>query len=292
VLHIRQWLAVGLVLTAIQPVAADVIVKANVDGEQKTIGELSVTSSAIDAGVIFGKFSLAPEFAYLDDWYDFPWVNVLTRYELPTGTAQQENPLLGKLPGIDPAPPPKNKEEDIKPFYYNDKEWLPSGAQFKYTFKEKEITFAIHSEGKYTQFFDRPGAAYTDSKFFFTTFLAVESKTDDEWNNSTFALIGAFDWIYTNNSNADNGTSEWTRISGATNAADTKLVNDAIANAAFKNDAGKVVQPFEEWKAIDEYNLTACTVPEPSSLAMVATGVLFLGTGTLMRFPRNTNRVA
>jgi len=250
----RLILALSLLLPIAELAHGAVIVNATIDGNVKTIGELNAVIANDDAGKIVATFTLYADFSYLDNCYDFQWVNVETRYENPLNNSLASDPILGTLPAIDPQPPPTNNTEDSKPFYYNDGEWLPPGQSFG--------GFVIHSEGNFSRFVDRPADGTRNSHIFFTTYLVIDISSHDP---NRFVLIGAIDWNYQNNANPVNGVTTITRISGVTDGSDVTLVNNAIGNAGPNG--------FGDWKAVPQtHSIPDC--PEPATLLIVLAGTL------------------
>jgi len=67
-------------------------------------------------------------FGFLDNWYDFRWINIVTGYKNAAGVQvtnaanQPIAPGLGRVPAMDPQPLANNGDDDL-PFYYTDVEW-------------------------------------------------------------------------------------------------------------------------------------------------------------------------
>jgi hypothetical protein len=218
---------------------------------------------------IIGEFKFAPGKEFLDQWYDFQWVNVETKYTVD-GVMQMNDPLLGKLPAIDPAPFPSNPSEDNIPYYYNGTEWantIFNGVK-------------IHDEGKASRFVDRPKDSNLNSIINFTTYLVVDNLTDPTFPKTTFDVLGWFDWSYDNKGNFANGVSTVGTISSVvTDANSINPINTAIGNAKPNG--------FPGWKAAKDINLTAC-VPEPSTTL----GIVLVGLGVLLSKKKKTKHSA
>ena len=280
VVAMGAWVAlVAVVWPAGRPARSGVIIEAKVGGKTQKIGELDAAKSAKDDGRVIGEFKFDKGFEFLDDWYDFQWVNVEVEYQNPLGTKQANDPVLGKLPAIDPQPPPKDKNEDNKPFYWNDKEWNPPGQKFA-----EGLT--IHEEGKLSRFIDRPSDGTKDSLIKFMTYLVLDNLTDPALPKDTFYVLGVFDWEYQNNKKAADGVSTVTRVAGTPtlDATDTKLINDAIKNANDQaKDLDKDAKGFGAWKADLGPTLTIC--PEPASILLALAGA-----GTALGMVRRRGR--
>lgn len=231
--------------------AVPVDISAKVDGSNMLIGTLdaSIPDNANPARII-GEFKLRDDKKFLDDWYDFRWVDVETKYTV-NGIVQGSDPVTGDLPAIDPPPPPSAPAEDNEPFYFNGTEWANG------TFNG----VTIHDEGKASRFVDRPKDAMLNSLIDFTTYLTVRSLTDAEFAASQFCLLGWFDWTYDNMGNFLKGTSTVHTVSSVAQQSDVDLINAAIARA--KPDG------FGAWKATLNCDLRECVVPEPESWSLV-----------------------
>ncbi|GGA36228.1 PEP-CTERM sorting domain-containing protein [Okeania sp. KiyG1] len=249
--------------------ALAVDITAKVNGMDMVIGTLDAKIDTEDSGRIIGEFLFAPEKAFLDDWYDFRWVNVETKYTVDD-VMEMTDPVLGKLPAIDPAPFPFDMNEDNEPYYFNDTEW--ANGVFN--------GVKIHEEGKASRFVDRPRDGNKNSMIDFTTYLVVDNLTDPTFPKTTFDVLGWFDWTYDNKGNFVNGMSTIGTISSVvTDGNSINPINTAIGNAEANG--------FPGWKAAKDINLTAC-VPEPSTTL----GIVLLGLGVLSTKKKKTKHLA
>ncbi|MGE3165491.1 MAG: dockerin type I domain-containing protein [Planctomycetota bacterium] len=209
------------------------------------IGEITATSAG--AG-IQGEFVLDPVRRFLDDWYDFRWINVVTSY-LVNGApvdadmdGNPDDPVVGELPAIDPqvgqnvpgALP--GGVGDGQPFYFNTLNWVLN------------IPPGIHNEGVGSTFvdarFDNPGPGNT-SILQFETYLVAQNLTDPAgWPPNQFCVLGGFSWRYQSATNSV--------LLGGPLAANAALINAALANAN---------PPFAggPWAAIAACAFNACT---------------------------------
>ncbi len=267
----RRVIMAGVVLVmlgALPTARAGVVIQAKVNGMNEDIGDLDAVIDPANAARVIGTFKFDPKFAFLDGWYDFRWVNIQTEYILD-GMAQMNDPVLGKLPAVDPQPPPTNPNEDNKPFYYNDGEWLPPGQMFG-----GQI---IHEEGKASRFVDRPSDGMNNSLIKFMTYLVVTNVSDPNFPKDEFLVLGVFDWEYDNKGNSANGVSTVKRVAGTPTimAADINLISTAIGNA------GK--DGFGKWKANTPFSYGLVTCPEPGTLALLVIGGSLAGLAKLRR---------
>jgi hypothetical protein len=238
-----------------QAPAAPVSISANVMGMRMEIGTLdaSIPNPANPARVI-GEFLFAPGKEFLDDWYDFQWVNVETKYTVD-GVMQMNDPVVGRLPAIDPQPGPT---EDNDPFYFNATEWA-NGVFDGVT---------IHDEGVASRFVDRPADGARNSIIDFTTYLVVNSITDMMFPRNQFCVLGWFDWTYDNMGNSANGVSRVRTVSSVPTAADINLLTMAMGNAGGGG--------FPGWRATLDCELDLCT-PEPTSMVLWVTALAMAG---------------
>jgi hypothetical protein len=216
--------------------SANVNVSANVAG----FGNVQIGSIDVQTGVggntdrIDGKFTFDAPFGFLDDWYDFRWINVVTAV---TGAA---SPLFPNgAPAIDPQAPPTNAAEDNEPFYYNTAtEWNPNiNTQAGPT----------HTNGVGSTFTDAPQRA-AGNGFDFSTYLVARNVTAPGDKKKVGVLAG-FTWTYT-------GTGDASTFGAAIaiGAGDATAINNAIGNAAPANS-------FPGWSATTDFQLLPCLTP-------------------------------
>ncbi|MHC4989772.1 MAG: hypothetical protein ACYTGC_02235 [Planctomycetota bacterium] len=194
-------------------------VNAGVQGQgSPQIGTIEVDDNDGMGGGITATFTFDEDYAYLDEWYNFRWVNIQTGYTLD-GMAQDEDPLLGTLPAVDPAPGPFPGGED-----FNDP------APFYFTNDEHENCMAegfgqICVPGESSTFSDnRSDPMGVNSQITFVTYLVAQSETDEDISGTTICVLAAFEWTY------DNTTGAQTQTQSIPNpTADS--INTALGNA-------------------------------------------------------------
>ncbi|MCA9284304.1 MAG: hypothetical protein KDA22_03755 [Phycisphaerales bacterium] len=223
---IRAACGAAVVLCAAASAAAGtttVNVNAGIQGSgTQQIGTLTVDPDGGMQGTntfIEAEFALGPEFAYLDVWYDFRWVNVETGYTVDgkpvdeNGDGNPDDPVLGELPAIDPQPVAAGGDDD-KPFYWTDEEY-PS----------------YHTEGVGTSWEDDRGEPTPGTVVItFTTYLVASSVTDSSISGSTLCLLASFTWTSTIVDGGES-TEAVTGTSSAPGAAGEAQVNEALGNA-------------------------------------------------------------
>lgn len=235
-------------------------VGATVDGKKvDKIGTIDIfTGKDKAADNLGGKFEFAADYKYLDDWYNFRWVNTLVgATDKKTGKPVAEHPLVGKLPAIDPSP-----NDGKEPYYYNAKEW--KDGKFGDTVIRKDNEFSL--------FDDSPNSGkFSDLSF--ETYLVVQNISDPAWKDEKqFCILSAFQWSWKIGTKNDDGDKDWdddVSTSGgelAVNDDALKRVNLALANAGSGGD-------FKGWSAATGCNLTAC-IPAPGSIALAVLGGL------------------
>ena len=205
------------------PASADVAGSGQVD-----IGTMTPT---VGAGGITIDFAFAPEYSFLDDWYDFQWLSMEVGYSV-NGVPQANDPVLGPLPAIDPQ-----LSDGPEPFYYNDAEW--SSGVFG--------GHVIHTEGTGSQFRDARSDPGVNSVITFHTFLVVTPVTDTSFRATDFCVLEGIEWTYTQST----GATAWTAslIPNANNQTD---INNALNNAN---------PPFPDtWNPMIDCTLSACPV--------------------------------
>lgn len=219
--------------------ANPISVNATVLGNSIHVGDINVTAGGAPTDRMVARFSFDPEAAFLDEWYDFQWINVLTSV---VGDPSALFPRGG--PSFDPLPPPVNAGEDDRPFYYNNTEW--NG-----TFGGVDI----HEEGQYTEFRDFPQRG-AGNGWNFTTFLVVENLTDPTFGRMTICPLASFTWTY-------RGTGDVSAY-GMEVPVSTMLLNNAL------NNTDATTGRFGNWTFDANCNLQACPTPGAAALFALA----------------------
>lgn len=144
------------------------------------IGSLTVHDGVQEmSAAIQVNFDFSPAFAFLDNFYDFRWVNVQLTYTVGD-MVQTTDPVTGKLPGIDPQP---GGSEDLEPFYYNDTEWN-SGTFGSLT---------IHTENVSSIFSDSPDDAIGNTIGFMLS-LVAEDVSAGNFPDDTVEVLHSLVW--------------------------------------------------------------------------------------------------
>jgi hypothetical protein len=237
----------------------NVPIKANVNGTMQTIGGVSVNdkfpganADAVKSGLT-ATFSFETKFGFLDKYYDFDWVQIVTAETKPE---DDELFFPTPLPTIDPRP---SDNPDKYPFYYSMKEW-----------NDNEFIRKIHEDGKSSIFDDVPNRP-KGSIFSFTNFLVV--RDNGKWSlggKKMFCVLGGFKWTYS----GDDGTLNKNRgsstigdaIASPVTAGNIDSINAAIANgAASAND-----DDYRAWKMAATNSCTLVPEPPAVSAAFIA----------------------
>ncbi len=251
-----------------QLVSAAVTIPVQVDvgqaGNSQTIGTIVADGGFAGLGTVGSglraDFTFADHFGFLDDRYDFDWVNVLTQQDFTSTDDGGSGPssLFPNPPNIDPIP----QEDDNLPFYYNQSEWFTNN------------TFAgvqIHEEGQYSRFLDIPNQP-ADRTFYFLSFLVLRDDGAYTLDGETeFCVLAGFSWSYQGaegDFDSNRGTS--TAVGSVTINQDVIDILTAglqsegaqIGGLDFKSDR------FADWSAESDCTL----VPEPSSLLLLGWG--------------------
>lgn len=168
-------------------------------------------------------------FAFLDDWYDFVWVNLVTAYTVggvqPTNAAGQPIiPFAGinhVLPLVDQPPLAAGGDDDL-PFYYTDAEWAAGflGAT--------AINPASGVAGTPpSRFVDARSGWPAGAVITFEAYLVVRSVTDPAIAANEFVVLDGFTWTY-----SQGPPGGPTAAGGGAIAANSARVNTAMGNAA------------------------------------------------------------
>ena len=232
----------GMLAAASTAGAGSIPVSGNLAGSGAVdIGTLDVQPDNVNGGMNI-DFTFDPAYAFLDEWYDFQWVQLVDSYTI-NGVAQNPIPVIGALPGIDPqigqnvpgALPDPPAQGDSSPYYYNSQNW-DTGV-----FGPDNI----HTEGTGSRFVDYRAGHPAGTVITFHTYLVASSDTDPSIGATEFCILGGIEWTYTQNT----GGIEWTAslLAGAGNAAS---INGAIANANPAFPAG--------WTALSGCTFSEC----------------------------------
>lgn len=200
--------------------------------------EVSVVGPTMEA-----EFKLAAPYAYLDEWYDFRWVQVVIGM-VQDGETLLSHPLVGTFPAIDPkegtAIPfalPSGLTDD-RPFYYNDANWVANDPA------------GIHAEHKHSRMHDTPSLP-DHSLVIFDSHLVVRDLTASQFGAQEFCVLESFSWQYENDGTPVGGEATVLgAVDNVTPSLDKSLVN---ANA---------VGDFLGWSRVDCPNLQACLDPQ------------------------------
>ncbi|MGP1346921.1 MAG: hypothetical protein ACTS3F_09695 [Phycisphaerales bacterium] len=260
--------ALGIAIAAGSTGAAvnTVAVTANIPalGGPVQIGELSVDDAVAGGGggdFIEADFNLDPKFAFLNDWYDFRWLNIETSIN-NDGTVV--DPVVGQLPAVDPAPgdgiangqpgdnpnpPPANMPaypdaefNDNKPWYYTDAE------------QAGQLPTRTFSDG-------RADPNLGGRVIAFTTYLCVESKTDKQIPATDACILAGFTWTSTIPAGGGAGSEDFGMAIPNPGAGD-----QATAQNAFNNSPTIEGNNFNAYNARTGCPLRACFTPTGADL--------------------------
>ncbi|MBI3817125.1 MAG: hypothetical protein HY286_00415 [Planctomycetes bacterium] len=203
-----------------------------------------------DGHRITAVFDLAPEFAFLDNWYDFKWVTVLTQ-KLADGVSQQTDKFIGKIPGIDPQPtvvPPPGEPgtgDDNKPFDSSDIDepnFKKEGHSVTSTMNPYEILESA-----------------TKVEFIYTTYLVATNVTDPMgMGPNEFCVLGGFMWKYTRQIINGDDQHHSTTYMGPLPAPEAGVITTALGNTNFPPPGGPNTPG---WKAIVGCTFSECEAP-------------------------------
>jgi hypothetical protein len=242
--------------------AAMIDVKAKVAGvANRTIGSIATTDGAANTA-LKAKFTFANDYKFLDDWFDFRWVQLLIKNELD-GVVQPAD-VDGAFPQIDPQPNDNPAPMDgPAPYYYNGKEW--ADKMFG--------TTVIRADNDFSMLVDAPGPGWPGkTKLFFETFLVADDITANLVKDKEFIVLAGFTW--THDSGATNGAPDNTNTAGAEFAVDDAAIgriNTALGNAMRGGN-------FNGWKPIKSDGLDFLQCPEPASAGMLTVALVLLTT--------------
>lgn len=259
------------------------------------IGELYLAgfSPTNEPEVISAGFIFDDDFSFLDDWYNFRWINVMTGFTitgpegvccgapgLPDCGAQNYHPKLGNLPAIDPAPgdgteatgvpgqgtPPLRSFTDASPYYFTDLEHAACVSEgVIYCLPGLGTAFKDFESIKMQHLKDGT-IAECDGTFEFVTFLVAENVSDAALGEKTFCLLAGFEWMHVSSSTPGPITSSdiltGTIDEAQLGALAAGLVQDAITNSG--SPLSPTPQDFLEWSAVADCTLRGCTPPNDS----------------------------
>jgi hypothetical protein len=235
-------------------------------GGDQTIGTIVADGGFAGNGVagsgLRADFTFANNFGFLDNRYDFDWVNVLTKQDFTTVANGGSGPsaLFPNPPNIDPIP----REDDNLPFYYNRAEWFDrnsfGGVQ-------------IHAERQFSRFLDIPNQP-ADRTFHFLAFLVLRDQGAYTLDGDTkFCVLAGFSWQY-QGADGDFGRNRGTSTaigSVAINQDVIDIINGAINSEGAKLDDFDKSEKFDGWSAMRGCILEA---PEPPSSILLSLGML------------------
>lgn len=247
----------GFALCSLSNLAAPAI-STTVNGVPNTvIGTLdaSIPDPVNKPRNILAEFLFADDMGFLDDCYDFTFLNIERQYFV-NGIEQVTDPVVGTLPAIDPQP--KGAEDDL-PYYFTQAEY--DATVFN--------GVTIKDDGVGARFTDAPNDGTKISLIEFKSYLVAI----DDWEEETVYLLGWFNWTYKQEMVAGNlvKTSSVGTVSSVLNAGDVSLVTSALNNAVDGND----INIWEGW-SVELYPNLEC-VPEPGAMVGAVVICIFIG---------------
>lgn len=250
-----QGLAIEWTKPTSVPVRARVVPIGGGPAAEQVIGAIDLFE--LPNSFLEGHFSFDPSYGYLDDCFDFRWVNVLRR-SVSDGVENTEDPVVGLLPAIDPA-----VSFDPEPYYYTTDEWATETGPGQ-----------IHHEGVSTFFEDGRSDPFPPrTVLFFETFLVADDVSDTSFPDKSLYVLDGFRWTYS--SETDDAV-----VCGPA-PADAPLVNGAFVSGLIAGHAGS--PGFPGWNAPDGLVLGAplplCGDTEAVSVGQGGTQALYLAAG-------------
>ena len=229
--------------------ALPIDVHALFNGDTKLIGKVNA-----DLTPSSGRFYEKATFTFLDGWgrldllCDFRWYQIITDDTNPPPYGQ------GKVPSTPYVDPPSGGYDyqqtsggaDNDPFYENSDPGNYAYPNFS----------AQHVEGKNSWTDDFPGLNKNESVTF-ESYLVVMGKCIGE---NAFNVLSGFSWGIARDASGNYSKTDPASIASF----DLTELNTAMANSGFAGTS---------WKAVTGKDL-ACCVPEPSSIALLAMGLL------------------
>ncbi len=257
----------GVTLACIAPGAiagtSAIPVETAVQGEAKTIGTLKISDEGDN---ITAEIELGDDFAFLHDWYEFRWINIITKIEKPDGTTVDSWGVVGKIPAIDPAPGDgiADGEEGDDPNDPDDKRFFPDKD-----WNDNKPFYDGDAEHEASPGFsdNRSSNVNKGNTIFFTTYLVVESKTDPNIGATKPCILAGFTWTSKIPATGGHGEEEQQTSIPSPGQADADAVNDAMDNATETEG-----EDFDGWEASAGCSLNACPEPDDSSVPGDADG--------------------
>ncbi len=242
------WTSMGTVMPAHAldiPVMVDVVPPGGGPAAPQTIGTIVVSTGAAGAPPLTGSFTLAAQYDWLDDWYDFRWINLVTAGPSPGGPLPAIDPQIGQ---IAPGQLPNNLGDD-RPYYFNEGNWTANNPA------------GTHVERTGTIFTDAKGGHPNETVITFNTYLVADDVTAGGFPNQQFCILAGFSWTYNQNTQPANPPAI---VIGAliplpgTSVAD---ITTALANAAGAGGGGVFPSPVGAIPAGDAWEpITGCTL--------------------------------
>lgn len=240
-------------------VAGPITVNAVVNGKGATdIGAITLST---DGPTLKAKFEFASKAlgCGLDCFYDFRWVQLVTKID-DDGTAVTEVPgILGKLAAIDPQPvdqgATEKKNKNADPFYYNSDEW--ESGKFGKT--------VIRKDSEFSMLVDAPSGQPDKRTVDFRTFLVAQDVGANRFSGKKFSVLAGFEWQFFGKGAAKDGEAKAGGEITPINDAILKEINDAMGRASVGGD-------FKGWEALRGQTLYLC--PEPGTALLLAIGLL------------------
>lgn len=217
------------------------------------IGTISVDDNDGMGGGISATFTLDPNYRFLDEWYNFRWINIVTSYTINGMVQDNDNdnnpdapiPSSGneaELPAIDPQPGPCAGcpgFNDGAPFYFTNAEHAACMDQFG-------PCGMICVPNMSSSWCDNRANHPANTVITFETYLVAESDTDPEIDGMTLCVLAGFEWTYTENT----GAQEQTQSIPNPLDAHEQRIDTALANANAPGFAG--------WDAVLGCTFSAC----------------------------------
>ncbi len=208
-----------------------------VNGQPGTqIGTITADDNNGDGSGVEADFELSDDFAFLDNWYNFRWINIVleqTVNGVPVdldGDGEPDAPIPSSqetvpLPALDPQPGPCAgcpAFNDGAPYYYTDDEHENC---------EDLNGNTICVPGESSSFADDRGGFPAGTVIKFRTYLCAESETDPDISSGTICVLASFDWTYTQDTGAQD-------ITASSSAPDAGPIDTALGQAAPPGFAG------------------------------------------------------
>jgi hypothetical protein len=264
-------LALGALLIpqSVSAATLTVPVRANVQGFPaiQTIGSIvaddkfrGLSGPESVASGLTATFTFNNAFHFLDDFYEFDWVQIVN------AEGGDRDFFPRPLPTIDPRPA---HNPDSYPFYYSMAEWAANMFAGQ----------VLHQERMFSTFGDVPNQP-AGTTFSFSAFLVVRDANSYSLGGSNqFCVLGGFEWMYAGaDGDFDNNRGTSTVGDPIIGPLDPRLIdriNLAIDSAAAAADN----DTYRSWRNAALGNCTL--IPEPGTTMM-----LLLGAGLLLPLHR------